>query len=728
MTRGRKKHMRPATIAELIAEARFPSLEHIVSKAFGEMVPPVRMSVPEAAQKYMRMGSGSGHGVPWSATKTPYMIEPMEMLTSLDHQGVVFVGPARTGKSVPALGWIAHTVITDPEDMMFVQMDRENARKWSKGDLDRFLAASPEVRKRQMTRREDDNTFDKQFSSGMRVLVTYPTANNLSNITVGKVWLIDYERMDDLVDGEGTPWDMAQKRTQTKGRFGMTVAEASPNPHKEIRDPKWSPSTPHEAPPIRGIFEIYNRGDRRRWHWCCPSCGEWFEPDFKLLDWGGKTDPMEAKEATVMVCPSNGCVIKPTQKFKLNLRGRWVPEGGRLTPEGNLEPRPGMVIRRSDIASFWLKGPAAAYQSWGEMVLKYLNAQKALEETGDDGPLRTTVTTDQGSYYIPASRLSDRSPEDLKERAEDWGSTEDEPTVPHGVRFIVMTVDVQKTAFVLQAVGFMANGDAVVIDGFKVRLSNRLNADGDKLPIDPFAYGEDWDTLIDAALLRSYPLADGSGRRMRVRAVGCDSGGGEGAAANAYNFWRRLKKRGDNSHRNFILVKGEPSRTAPRARTTWPDSSQKDRNAIARGDVPVLLLNANSLKDQVSAMLARRVGQDNEDAVTGGMLRYPDWMPQWFYAQMTTEIRTDKGWENPRKRRNEVFDLTYYAIGVAVRPVEKAVPFANIQVERIDWNNPPAWAADWDDNDLVFGSEQQASASSAPRTRKDFAELAKSLA
>lgn len=723
-----KKHMRPATISELIGAAKYPTLEHIVSATFAEMVPPVRMSVPEAAQKYMRMGSGTGNSTPWSPLKTPYLVEPMNALTDLNYQGMVFVGPARTGKSVAGLGWIAHTVITDPEDMMFVQMDRENARKWSNGDLDRFLRASPAVRERQKIRREDDNTFDKTFSSGMRLMITYPTANNLSNITVGKVWLIDYERMDDLVDGEGTPFDMAQKRTQTKGRFGMTVAEASPNPHKEITDPKWTPSTPHEAPPIRGIFELYNRGNRQRFYWKCPHCAEWFEPDFKLLDWGGHTDPMLAKEATVMVCPHNGCVIKPGEKYKLNMGGRWVPDGARLTHDNRMELIPGHEVARSDIASFWLKGPAAAYQPMGELVAKYLRAQKALAETGDDGPLRTTVTTDQGSYYIPAHRLSERVPEQLKERAEEWEPVDGEPIVPHDVRFLIATVDVQKNCFVVQVNGFMPNGDIAIIDGFKIRLSDRRDGNGDRLPIDPSAYVEDWAEL-DALATRSYPLADGSGRRMRIRVVGYDSGGAEGATANAYNNWRRLRSLGTGLHRRFIPLKGEPSKTAPPARTTWPDSSQKDKHAIARGDVPVLLLNSNRLKDRVSLMLARRVSEEQADDVRGGMIRYSNASPDWFYKQMTTEIRTEKGWENPAKRRNEAFDLTYYAIGIATRPIEKMVPFTHFGFDNINFTAPPIWAAPWDENEFVFYPDGEGNeAPEVEQKRKSFADLAGKLA
>lgn len=705
------KTIRAPSVRELAASAAYHGLEQIAAKAFDMMQPAERLTVAQCAQKHMRFGSGSGHTTPWSPLKTPYLIEPMNTLTSLDHQGMIFVGPARTGKTAMSLGWLAHTVITDPADMLYVQMDRENARKFSNGDLERFLVASPEVRKRQLTKRQMDNTFDKTFESGMRFLLTYPTASNLSNITVGRVWLIDYERMDDDVGGEGTPYDMAAKRTQTFGRRGMTVAEASPNPNKEITDPKWAPQSPHEAPPIKGIFELYNRGDRRRYYWFCPSCGAPFEPDFKhLTGYEEARDMIEAREKTYMRCPANGCVISPRHKDTLNMKGVWVPDWARVDADRNITPlREDGYVARSNIASFWLKGPAAGYVSWGELAAKYLTAKKALEDTGDDGPLRTTVTVDQGSYYIPASRLSERSPEQLKEKAEDWGSTEDTPTVPSDVRFLVATIDVQKTCFVVQINGFTPSGDLVVVDGFKLRLSDRRNADGDRLPMDPSAYGEDWNVIEREVMRRTYPLADGSGRTMAIRATACDTGGAEGVTAHAYNLWRRLKKSEDGLHRRFIPLKGEPSKTAPRAKTSWPDSHKKDKYATARGDVPVLFLNSTLLKDQLSGMLARRVGQDDSSSVgVSGMIRYPKWMPDWFYSQMTTEIRLEKIWENPRKRRNEAWDLSYYAIGVVVRPMEKDAPFVHFGIERLNWDNPPSWAAPWDENDFVSKPEEEA--------------------
>ncbi|WP_195178861.1 terminase gpA endonuclease subunit [Mesorhizobium sp. INR15] len=720
--------MRPPSIEELIEQAPYQRLEDIAVKGFESLESQHRLTVTEAAEKYTRIGSGGGHSAPWSLKRTPYLQEPQDTLTSLDYQGMIFVGPARTGKTYMSLNWLSHTVKTDPADMLYIHMDRENARKWSNGDLKRYLESSTEIRAEQFTSRQDDNTFDKEFKSGMRFLLAYPTASNLSGITVPRGWLIDYDRMDDNVDGEGNPFDLLQMRTTTFKRFGMTVAESSPNPNKEIQDPKWRapPHSPHEAPPIRGIFELYNRGDRRRWYWSCPQCEQAFEPDFKLLRYPDSADIMEAREQTFMACPCCGGILEPAMKEELNESGRWVKDGMIWLPaERQIVERNGMRAARSSIASFWMKGPAAAYQDWGQLVEKYLRAMKALKDTADDAPLRKTVTTDQGSYYIPQSRLSERSPEDLKNMAEDWGSTESEPTVPHGVRFMIATADIQKNAFVVQVHGFTATGDVVVIDGFKMRLSNRLNGAGEKLPIDPAAFAEDWDVLIDGLILKTYPLADGSGRRMRIRATGGDSGGAEGVTGHAYNFWRRLRKRGDGLHRRFCLLKGDVSKTAPHAYTTWPDSKQKGKLAIAKGDVPVILLNSNLMKDRISIMMARRVEDSGENESVGGMLRYPDWFDAWFYNQMTTEIRTEKGWENPRKRRNEAFDLAYYALGMAIRPIEQGVPYVAFNMDRLDWNEPPTWAADWDSNELIYGGAEP---TKAAKKELSFAELGAKLA
>lgn len=105
--------------------------------------PPRRMPVAQAVAKYMRVPMGAGSSLPWDATLTPYIIEPMNCLASREYDAVVFVGPARTGKTVGLIdGWIVYTIVCDPADFLLIQMTEEKAREHSKSaSTGRFVSA-----------------------------------------------------------------------------------------------------------------------------------------------------------------------------------------------------------------------------------------------------------------------------------------------------------------------------------------------------------------------------------------------------------------------------------------------------------------------------------------------------------------------------------------------------------------------------------------------------------
>lgn len=703
----------------------FQTLEAMAVASAEAMRPAEQLNVAEAGERFHIVRSPGSHTGPFSNAMTPYLVEPQETLTSLDFQGLVFVGPARTGKSAMAINWLAQTAICDPIDMLYVHMTQDTARDWSKIDLDKAIRHSPEIKKRLVPGRQNDNTFDKKFLSGMTLLIKWPTITHLSGKTMQRVWLFDYDRMPDSIDGEGPAYDLARKRTQTFGRFGMTVAESSPG--RDIEDPKWQPKTPHEAPPTKGILGIYNQGDRRRWYWECLQCHDAFEASFQHLKYPNSADLMEAAEGAFMMCPSCAFPMTPEFKEELNAGGRWVRDGMIWLPaEKRMTARDDMKPVRSDVASFWLKGPAAHFQDWKGLVLRYLKAMQAYESTGDEEPLRTTTNVDQGEPYTPKARISERVPEELKERAEEWGSSQDLPTVPPGVRALVASVDVQRKHFVVQVQGIGTGNDIFVIDSFKLHKSERMDSEGDPLPLDPAAYPEDWDLLISKVIERTYPLAkDPKRRHMAIRFTCCDSGGEEGVAINAYDFWRKLKTDGAGHHLRFGLVKGDPNPKAPTVFLRYPDSNRRDRNSGARGDVPVIFLNSNGLKDQLSNLLGRSDTGDSE-RTTGGRIRYPSWMPDWFYSQITAEVRLNGKWENPRKRRNEAWDLLYYALGILRRRRDDS-GFPVFEIDRIDWGRPSEWAKDWDDNPLVVDPDT-GSAFVPKRKKPSLADLAKNLA
>lgn len=694
--------------------AEYASVEQIVAERAGVVRPPMRMSVSAAAEEFHYVYKPGSYIGEWDNTFAPYLVEPMNEMTSLDFTGLIFVGPARCGKSVMVYNWLAHTALCDPADMMVIHMTQASARDWSNRELAMTLRHSPKIAATLIPGRQNDNVWDKRFKSGMQLLISWPVITQLSGKTIPRLWLMDYDRMPEDVDGEGNPYDLASKRATTFGRYGMTVAESSPG--HDIDNPKWIASSPHQAPPTKGILALYNRGDRRRWYWKCLQCGEPFLPSFGLLDYDASTpDPIEAGEKATMVCPHCGYPHVHADKHQLNLTGKWVKDGQKWLKDGSLEGTPA----RSSIASFWLDGTCSAFMEWKAIVAKYIIATREYETTGSEDALRVTVNVDQGSAYLPIAMGEGRLPEQLKARAEDLG----ERVVPVGTRFLLALIDVQKSRFVVQVHGVGVGGDIYVVDRFDIKYSRRIDpdTDGQFLWVKPASYLEDWQLLIDEVMLKTYPLGDGSGRRMQIMFTGCDSGGYAekgrdskvGVTAKAYEFRKWLRDNDDHGLLNrFTLIKGDPKKEAPRARVGFPDAERKDRRAQARGEVPVLMLNSNLLKDQADAMLSRT-------EPGGGMVHFPKWLDDDFYVELTVEVKTPKGWENLKHRRNESWDLLYYCVGLCLSRY--------VRIDTVDWDDPPGWAAEWESNDLVIASGGNKRFDSSAEKKYSLEELAEML-
>lgn len=302
--------------------------------------------------------------------------------------------------------------------------------------------------------------------------------------------------------------------------------------------------------------------------------------------------------------------------------------------------------------------------------------------------------------------------------------------VPEPVRFLVATVDVQKNRFVVQIHGIALNKDVYVVDRFDVKKSKRVDEDGERKWVNPGAYPEDWKVLTEEVLMKTYELSDGSGRRMAVKLTLCDSGGKEGTTANAYSFVRWLRSPETEAEgkttvdegtyqweqglaSRFLLVKGASMKNAPRVAISYPDSQRKDRSAGARGEIPVLMINPNSLKDSVDHRLDR--------TEPGGRFVFPNWLPDTFYAELTVEVKhPSKGWINPKSYRNESWDLLAYCLAGMLTPI--------IGIERWNVEEPPTWAEEWDHNDLVFNPQvMQKPFEAKKKTRATLEELAEAL-
>jgi len=685
--------------ARLVQRVEVRKLREVIDAIPDVLRPPEDLTVSEAAERYRQVYNPGAYVGPWRNSTTPYLVDFMDVLESDEYRAAVFVGPAQCGKSDMFFNWLTYKVACDPTDMIFYDAAKHRAEEWSKVKLERVLEHTPVLADSIV----DRVVFRVEFRQRMNLIVSWPSKANFAGRSVGSLWLADYDRMDVDIGGEGAPFALARKRATTFGRRAMVVAESSPS--FPIDHANWTPETPHEAPPaFGGILPIYNQGDRRRWYWRCVCCGHAFEPSWKTVRWDDIPDITEASHTARIECPQcqaryhDSASENTPARVEMNRHhARWIGDGQVWRKNGEVEGK----LRRTDIASFWLKGPAATFVTLQGLVFDYLSALRTFEQTGEDQELRAVTNVSLAEPYIPVTQQHARTPEVLRNRARPLPEKE----VPEGVRFLVAAIDVQKRWFVVQVIGIGAglhgDPDWWVIDRFNIYKSRRLDEDGERKRIDPASHPEDWRQLVEEVLLRTYPLADGSGRVMRIHSVVSDSAGLRGATEAAYKFVYWLRHGGDDGFvdetgqplyvwepgldARFHLVRGRPS--GPRVKLTFPDSGRRDRYAVIRGEVPVWELNTQVLKDSVDAMLMRDE--------PGGMVHFPEWLPGWFYEELCAEIKDPKkGWINPHRRRNEAWDLMVYAKAATLMP--------DISIEKIDWTDPPPFAREWDENDNVF--------------------------
>lgn len=664
----------------------YASLSDIFVALSKILEPPERLTVSQWAERYRYVNNRGSYVGYWKNSTTPYMVEPMDMLCSPVHDGVIVVAPAQCGKTDALIvNWTGYSIASDPMDMLIFNPTSNLSRDFSKRRVDKLLRDTKECGSLLNKDRHADNIGDKHFQNGVFLSMAHPSVSEMAGRPVPRVALTDYDRMDDDIGGDGSPYDLASKRTTTFGSYRMCLAESSPS--RPIEDRHWvAVDGSHEAPPTKGIFSLYNRGDRRRWYWACQHCQQRFEGTFDLLKWNEKaTNMVDIADSVYMQCPKCFGRIEQSQRHEMQQTGVWVQDGMYFNFRGELVGSP----RKTRIASFWLRGVAAAFVSWGQLVTMYLAAEEEYKSTGSEESLQKFFNTDLAEPYIPKSLTAQRLPEHLRDRAVDIG----EKVVPEGVRALVANVDVQKDRFVVQVHGISMGApfDITIIDRFEIRKSRRIDEDGDYCFLQPHAYLEDWDLIEDLVMNKRYPLADGSNREMGVLMTTCDSGGysrkkGESVTNMAYDFHRSLRKRGLS--KRFHLVKGTGAPNAPRANITYPDATKKDNLNAARGDVPVLILNSNFLKDVVSNRL---------DVTTpaNGLITFPDWLPISFYQELCAETRKPNGWEKVATNdSNEAWDLLYYCVGACVSKL--------LKVDLIDWSKPPVSFEEWDKNPLVY--------------------------
>jgi phage terminase large subunit GpA-like protein len=383
-----------------------------IRKAFADGIRPSEaLSISQWADKYRQLPKkGAAEPGDWRTDRTPHLREILDCMGD-EHPAteVVAMLGSQMGKSEVILNRVGFTIHWAPYPMLLVQPDIERAENFSKQRIAPMIDATPVLRAlvADPKSRDSGNTLRlKEYPGGTLAIVGANAPAGLASMPIRIVLFDEVDRFAASAGTEGSPIDLAIKRTTTFGdrkKIGYfstpTILNAS------------------------AIWKRWELSDKRHRLVPCPQCGHEQELQWEGLKWTtGKPDTV------YYVCEENGCVIHDSDKATMLPTARW-----EATAESDI---PGFTASSLYLPLGW--------DSWATLVREYETAWKS----GDPDEMQTFVNTRLCRLFDVEA---DYSPPDTgwEERAEEW-----KHAVPHDVSILTAGVDVQDDRLEIEVVGW----------------------------------------------------------------------------------------------------------------------------------------------------------------------------------------------------------------------------------------------------------------------------------
>ena len=444
--------------------------------------PEAQLTVSEWADSYRLLSSkASAEPGPWRTSRTPYLQEPMDCLsTSSTVQRVVMMFAAQTGKTEAGSNWLGYVIDHAPGPMLCVQPTVEMAKRLSKQRLESMISETPCLSQKIAPARSRDsgNTmFSKEFPGGMMLLTGANSATGLRSAPCRYIFADEIDAFPADVDGEGDPVSLAEKRATTFARRKILLT-----------------STPTIKDHSR-IEAEFLRSDQRRFFVPCPKCGEMQWLKWAQMKWEDN-DPQSARYE----CEHCGERFEELHKPSMLRRGEW-----RATAPGD-----------GRTAGFQLSGlySPLGWFSWTDMVEEFLRAKA-------DAPALKTWLNTRAAETWEEDYASKVSADGLRDRCEDFVMG----VLPEGSVALTFGVDVQDNRLAISGWAWGRDEEGWLI------YHQEIYGDPSRADL--------W-RQVDEAVLREWDHA--SGRKLRPDVVCVDSGGH--FTAEVYQYARERQRQG----------------------------------------------------------------------------------------------------------------------------------------------------------------------------------------
>ncbi|MES2287241.1 MAG: terminase gpA endonuclease subunit [Bacteroidota bacterium] len=262
---------------------------------------------------------------PFEYDLSPYVREIVNRLYSGDSSRCIAIMKCAQigltqGLIIPGLAYI---IAEDPAPILFMAGDKSLAKTsiqerfepilYSSG-LDKLIRPSVVKAKNQKT---GDTSDYKEYAGGRLTIEGTQNADKMRQISVKIIFADDWEAAPRNDKKEGSLRKLMEGRQTSYGNLAKTFFVSTPT----IKQ-------------TSNIEPVYLLGDQRKWHWTCPHCED-------LIDLRWRVEMPDGSYAGIVYqldkfkkvidgsvgyrCQSCGGIIKETQKYDLNLGGRWIP-------------------------------------------------------------------------------------------------------------------------------------------------------------------------------------------------------------------------------------------------------------------------------------------------------------------------------------------------------------------------------------------------------------------
>lgn len=652
------------------------------------LLPPPDIDVAEAAELYRGLHNTQGYSGPWRHAMSPWLVTPMQSLTSMIYETTCFVAPAQCGKTEIGLNFAVHSVRVDPADFQIVLAEKQQAEDFSERRLGRMIEHSPEISGRLRAQSKFMAVFEQSI-----VNLSWPTSANAASKPVPRNWLDERDSMADDIDGEGDPVALFHTRSKTFGPRRKTLVTSSPKRSKVKGAPK--PTGAHEMPATKGVVALYNSGTRRWYYWPCVHCGGFFVTRLQDLQYPEGATHEDERIPVMFCCPHCGGAHEEEHRPAMLARAVWLAEGESIEADGTVTGTP----RLTKTDSYWLFGPQTTFVSLEDLVRKKLAAEAERQKTGSDTELRTFSNVDAGEIYESDQDQAALSPDDLRAAAIDIPPGH----VPAWAPLLIASVDVQSDRFEILWTAAGKGDEAAIVDHTRIVavrpdgspvMTGRGAGGAESMDgleaCDPAGSAHHWRALVDAVFDRVLPIEGDANRGLRPVVVAIDTGGKEGTTGKAYAFARWLRRNRPDLHKRAMFLKGSAADNPVRVwRAQWDPRTaenrpggKKSKAPLSRRGVDLWLLASDLLKDSVANALRKAIKAKGKRV--DGALHVARHLPVAVFEQLCAESRDEDGqWQNERRVANEAWDLAVYCHAAWIK----------LGGERIDWERPPSFAS-----------------------------------